>query len=326
MGGAAFFLTEKNQYDLVYHRGLYDTLQEGGLEAAIQYSLIDKSPLYIGLEYILSFFRDNRLASAVPTFLGYFILVYLLGKTSQKYKVSKRTNTIFLIFLLFILPWHDYSAGIRGALAYSLGCLGLYVDVKSKNTVSGVLLYISALFIHQAAIIIIALRLMLLLIEKFPFMKNFCFILCLSLGSITEILSPILTSLSQMTGLSILGEVSHSFENYVVKGKELYEYSIVFLRIIAILVIYFVTKSSSQYKERDEQSIYTIYTMLMLVTIGYIWQYDIVCRYSFACMVISTLILYRCKKHNYAVLLLFSLFNIICYYNIYYKQFEIIIR
>ena len=47
----AYHLTEKNQYDLVYHRQLYDTIMDGGFSSAVVYSQIDRSPLYIWLVY-----------------------------------------------------------------------------------------------------------------------------------------------------------------------------------------------------------------------------------------------------------------------------------
>lgn len=326
MSVIAFYLTEKNQYDLIKYREVYDTLQDGDIFRAITYSAVDRSPLFIWIVYGLSYFEDNRFVSAIPTFIGYFILVYLLIQTSKDFQVKKYNQLTFLLFLLFIIPWHDYSAGIRGALAYSLCSLGVFWEFRKKEKLLGYVFYIFPIFIHQASIIFLILRLFVYLIKVFPSSKKIIYLLCFFSGSMTEIMGPVIESLANFTGLSILLIVSNSFNSYAVEGKDVYEISIVILRILAVLLIYFATRKYSKrnVETSSESSIFSIYIMLMLIAIGFVWQYDIVCRYTVACMILSPLILYRCNKKYFTTLVLFSILTLIRYYYSYYSKWEIL--
>lgn len=328
MSVIAFFLTEKNQHDLIYYREAYDTLQDEGYLGAIAYSAVDRSPLFIWIVYGLSYLEDNRFTSAIPTFIGYFILVYLLGQTSIVYEIKKRRQLIFLIFLLFILPWQDYSAGIRGALAYSLCTLGIYFEFRKQMRFLGFIFYIFPIFIHQASIIFLFLRLFLYLIEIIPSIKKYIYLLCFLIGFITEFMGPAIESLARITGLRILSIVSNSFNSYAIEEKDLYEPRVVILRISAILLIYIITRKYiiSKQETNSESNIFSIYTMLMLLSIGFIWQYDIVCRYTVACMILSSLILYRCNQKYITTIIIFAIINLISYYDSYYSKWEIIFQ
>lgn len=328
MATIAFFMTEVNHYDLISHRGLYETLQEGGISSAFTYSSIDRSPLFIWLVYVLTYLGDSRYTSAVPTFIGYFIVVYLLVQTSKGYKVNKQTQTLLLLFLLFIIPWQDFSAGVRGALSYSLCCLGIFCELYKGQRLFGLFLYIFPIFIHQSSIIFLVIRCLAYLIEKQPSLRKIIYFLCLLAGSMTEFLGPLIEGLANISGLRILAIVSNSFNTYAIEGKDIYEVSIVVLRVLAVLLIYYATLgfSKSYMVKKSDRSIYSMYTMLMLFSIGFIWQYDIVCRYTVACMIFSPLILYRCNKKYIAFMVVFSIVTLIKYYGSYYSKWEFLFQ
>lgn len=317
----AYHLTDKNQYDLVYHRQLYDTIIDGGFSSAVVYSQIDRSPLYIWFVYLLSFFKNNKLISAVPTFCGYFTLGFMLIKSYWKEKLSL---IIAFAFLIFVLPWQDYAAGVRGALAYSVCIWAIFLDLRKGKKLKSVPFYLTSIFIHQASIIFIFIRLLLLAIRHRIIKERIVYILCLALGSLTKMVSSILDSIAQSTGLRILSTVSHSFDSYVVKGTKLYEFGIVFVRLAAILLFYYVYTMSNSKVARNKDYVYKLYTMLMLVTIGFSWQYDIVCRYSFACILLSSMMLGYCKKQYMSILLIFATINLLFYYSIYYIHWQFI--
>lgn len=322
---SAFYLTDTNQYDLVNHREMYDTLQRGGLLAAQQYSEIDRSPLFVWMLYVMSLLEDNRYTSALPTFIGYFILLYLLIQTSRKYKIPKSSQLFFLLFLLCIIPWHDYTAGIRGALAYSLCCLGVYFDFRKNNKLLAAVFYVFPVFIHQAAVIFLILRLFVYLINIFPFTKRIIYGLCLLGGSMVQLLGVAADDLANYTGLRILSIISTSFQSYAVEGHDVYEPSVVIIRVCAVLLIYFLTKRHLDNETESESDIFAMYTMLMLIAIGFVWQYDIVCRYTVACMMLSPLVLYRTRPDCIPLLVLFAILNLLRYYFSYYSHWEIII-
>lgn len=154
--------------------------------------------------------------------------------------------------------------------------------------------------------------------------EKIVYIFCLALGSLTELLGPMLDSIGKSTGLKILSTVSNSFDSYVVEGTKLYELGIVLVRLAAILLLYFVYTNSISKAYKGQDYIYKMYTMLMLVTIGYTWQYDIVCRYSFACILLSSLMLGYCKKQYMSLLLIFAILNLLYYYSIYYIHWQFI--
>ena len=324
----AFYLTDKNQYDLIAHRELYDTLQDGGISAAMLYSAIDRSPLFIWIVYGMSFLDDNRFTTAIPTFIGYFILVYILVRTFQKYERKKNIQVCCLMFLMFVIPWQDYSAGVRGALAFSLCCYGIYLEFRRQKRLLGILFYVVPLFIHQASIIFLILRLLVYIIDICPSFKKNIYALCLLAGSMTEFMGGIIEDIANMTGIRILSIISHSFNGYTSKVDDIYEYSIVILRIFAVLIIYFVSRKyyNRVIEPHAESSIYSIYTMLMLLSIGFVWQYDIVCRYTVACMMLSPLILYRCSEKYSILMFVFAIFNFIYYNSSYYIKWEILFQ
>lgn len=326
MSVLAFYLTETNQYDLIAHRELYDILANGGFSTAMTYSTIDRSPLFVWLIYALSYFVDNRFTSAIPTFVGYFILVYLLIQTSKKYAIRKRIQIVFLLFLLFILPWQDYSAGIRGALAYSLCCFGVYLEFRKREKLLGTIFYIVPIFIHQASVIFLLLRIFIYVIKVFPFAKKIIYVFCLLAGSIVDFIGPIIDVFGNITDLRILSIISGSFESYTMRGKEMYEISVVLLRVCAVLLIYFTTKRQTDNETESEAHIFSIYTMLMLISIGFVWQYDIVCRYTVACMMLSSLTLYRCNTKYITLLVVFAILNLIRYNYSYYSKWEILFQ
>lgn len=317
----AYHLTENNQYDLIYHRQFYDTIMDGGFSTAVDYSLVDKSPLYVWIIYLLSYFKDNRLISAVPTFCGYFTLGFMLIKSYWKEKLSL---VIAFTFLIFVLPWQDYAAGVRGALAYSICIWAIFLDLRKGRKLLSVPLYIASIYIHQASIIFIFLRLLLFAVRHCFFKDKIVYIFCLTLGSLTEMLGSMLDSLGKSTGLKILSSVSRSFDSYTGEGSKLYELGIVIVRLAAILLVYYIYTMSNSKAAREKDYVYKLYTMLMLVTIGYSWQYDIVCRYSFACILLSSLMLGYCKKKYMSILLIFAILNLLYYYSIYYIHWQII--
>lgn len=326
MSVLAFYLTETNQYDLIIHRELYDTLVDGGFSAAMVYSVIDRSPLFVWLIYILSYLGDNRFTSAIPTFAGYFILVYLLIQTSKKYGIRKRVQIAFLLFLLCVLPWQDYSAGIRGALAYSLCCIGVYLEFRKQEKFLGLFFYIVPIFIHQASSIFLLMRVLIYMIKLFPSSKKIIYAFCLFAGSLVDFIAPIIDSFANMTNLRILSVISGSFESYAIRGKDIYEISIVLLRICAVLLIYFATRRQKDGDTESESHIFFMYTMLMLISIGFAWQYDIVCRYTVACMMLSSLTFYRCNKKYMLLLVVFAILNLIRYNYSYYSKWEILFQ
>ncbi len=324
MSVMAFYLSDSNQYDLIFHRNLLDDLINGGFETAVIYSSVDKSPLYIWFEYFLSLFKENRLASAIPTFIGYFSLGFVLYKMNKDVRIKLKLVLIYSS-LIFILPWQDYSAGVRGAFAYSIFLLAVYADMLKNNRITALMLYLCSIYIHQAALVLCLLRMLLLLHQKSFLNYRLVCLICLGLGSMTFVLGPILHSIAQATDINIFKTISDSFNGYVIKGTKLYEYSVVGLRLFAILLIYYITRKSLLKDEREQSQPFKLYTLIMLTTIGYIWQYDIVCRYSFVCVVLSALLLCRCRIQYIYLLFIFSLINVLIYNNIYYLTWEILI-
>lgn len=328
MSVSAFYMTGENQHDINVYRELYDTLLDGGISAALLYGAVDRSPLFIWLVYVMTFLEDNRYTSAIPTFIGYFILLYVAYKTFKKYNIRKQKQVLCILFLLFIIPWQDYTGGVRGALAYSLCSLSIYFDFRKQKKKLALMFYIISIFIHQASVIFLVLRLFVLLIGYYPFLKKTIYLLCLLVGCMTEFMGPVIEFFAKITGLGILSIISNSFNSYAVEGKELYEVSVVILRVTAILIIFLSTRNyiKDHNETSAESSIFSIYTMLLLLAIGFIWQYDIICRYSVACMILSPLILYRCNSKYIIVMIVFAILNLVRYYDSYYSKWEILFQ
>lgn len=328
MGVLAFYVSERNQWDLIIHRQMYNELMGGGWASAMSKAETFRSPLFVLMEYMLTFLGDERFTSATPTFIGYFILAFLLYNTSKVYHIEKKYYVCAMAFLLLVLPWHDFAAGIRGALAFSICCFALYLDFRKNNTLLGIALIISSVFIHQSAIIFLLLRLFAFVIEMTPIAQKPIFIICLLLGSLTEFIGPLISELASSVGLGILTTINDSFDSYAVQGKKLYEYRIVLVRIVALLLIlYFTYKGKKDnVKNKQELSLYNIYIMLMLVSVGFIWQYDIVCRYSVASIMLLPLFVNRMNRSSIHAFWLFAIINALVYFDSYYSHWEILFK
>ena len=324
MACGAYFLSEYHQYDLIYYRELYSTLQEGGIQSVFVYSAVERSPGFIWLVYFLTYFADNRLVSAIPTFFGVVTIGFITKKMTHKNGKKKFIGVLIMLIFFFLYPWHALPAAIRNPLAHIFCLIALYWDLETNKFRKALPLYIFAIFIHQSSIIFIFLRILLYLYTRGSLKKTIVLSICLFLGSFSEIIGPILDFFVELTGIHILDSVSHSFNSYTTKQDGLYEYGIVIVNVVAILLIYFSSRIYFRRQDKKDSSSMTFYTMLMLVTIGYIWQYDILCRFSNACVILSPLVLCRCNYMKLLPLVMFSTFNLVYYYLIYYSKFEII--
>lgn len=334
----AYTLSTVNQYDLVYHLDLYDNMSGKGLEYVFSHFYFKQSPLYVLYVYCLGFLKNKHLLPAVSTFIGYFSFASILNYFIKKEDFSKIKYVAIYFFILCTLPWHDFSAGIRGALAFTLCSLAVFFDLVKGKSKLGLIIYVLAIFVHQSAIIALFTRLVLFFTKKLNKKGSFGLVcVCMLLFSVLSgAVSQVLILLANGTGLSIINVIAHSFEAYIIGGTDLYEYSVVIIRAMTIVVVLFIIymcgiRMGNEYDRKC--SIIRYYLLFICLTFSYIGQYDIFCRYSVASILLSSMVLSCCgdapitfklgnifdRSYGF-VLVSFSTLVLICYYVIYYSK------
>ena len=336
-----YALNTENQYDLIFHFDMYDYLIGKSIEDVFSYYYTLESPLYVLYVYFLGFFKNKHILPAVTVFIGYYTFSYFLSYCVKKDSLSKKVYMPIYLLILCALPWHDFSAGIRGALAFSICAWAAFFDFVKKEKIKGLAFYIASVFIHQAAIGALLVSLLVHATKKYnKKVKVGIFITILATGLLIRQINTLISFLANSTGLNILQTIANSFASYVVQGKDLYEYRIVIIRaLVSIIALFYIStcefsaENEFLYKKRKEIVYY--YTVFVGLTFAFVWQYDVFCRYSVATTLLLPLVLTsygsapivfrlgKIKDRSYGIVMcVVAIFVLVINYGSYYSHWR----
>lgn len=337
----AYKVSVENQYDLIFHLDLYGNLMGRSIGYVVSHYYFAQSPLYVLYVYFLSIFKDAHLLPAVSTFIGYFSFSNILYHFIKNEAITKEKYVVIYMLVLFVLPWQDFAAGIRGALGFTVCSWAVYTDfIKSKKKLA-LLFYVSAIFIHQSAIIALLIRVIWHITNRMNSNQfGFVCILALLFGAFSEAIGEVATLVANMTGLRILSVVARSFSSHTDGGNALYELGPVIVRVaVMLMVLYIIKRCGAELSRRDliarNIGLLRYYTLFVCITLGYIWQYDIICRYSVASVLLLPMVLScsgeapikyqagRLVDRSLAVLIIpVAVFILTYHYVIYYSKWS----
>ncbi len=334
----AFNISEQNQHDLIFHWDLYDYYTGKPFSNVMLHYYFKQSPLYCTYVYLLTFLGSHRYLSAISTFLGYFSISKILHYFIAQKGLNKYEYVTIYMVMICTLPWQDYSAGIRGALAFTVCVVGAFEDFEKERPILSIICYGAALFIHQSIALFIGVRLLALITRNTnQITKLITIVFTLMVSIFANGFYNIVSLLANASGISVLHYVAHSINSYLIHGKEFYEYGVVIVRVSAIVLLLWIAYNCSCYyiniDEYEQNSrLIWFFSLLVCTTIGFIGQYDTVCRYSVVCIMMAPLILNLCHnteakivlgdRDDYAytsLLSVLSIFTLVYYHKIYYS-------
>lgn len=334
----AYNLSTQNQVDLVFHLGLYEELSKQSIGRVISHFYFKTSPLYVLYVYALRIFDNSHMLPAVNTFLGYISFSGILYSYIKKYNLDKSKYVPVYTFLVCTLPWNDFAAGMRGALAFTVCMFAIFMAYEKEKQVFGTILCILAIFIHQSAIIFLILKIIVDTTKKMTY-KGFVIVcgIILIVGIFRNQLFNVASLLANVTGLQILNTVAHSFESYVLKGNDLYEYGVVLVRGTCMLIVTYIA-SHSYTIDNNKTSVFDskikkLFVLLVCTAFGFVWQYDVFCRYAMASTLLIPMVICNSgeaelkftagnyvDKYYGTVLIGAALFVLIYYYQSFYSK------
>lgn len=169
------------EFDLYRHYEIYDIIKDLSLREALagNQSLLyntsgllyniyaESSPVYILLVFLLSRFFPHKAIIVFSILIVYGVPMYIMRDIGRKNNIAKQYINLSYVALLFLINFVDVS-GIRNTMASSLVFLAVYSDVYKKRRNIGVIaIYIMSALIHNSVLLVIAIRLLLLIKQKF---------------------------------------------------------------------------------------------------------------------------------------------------------------
>lgn len=181
LSGLYVFLEPTINFDLFRHYEIYDYVSKCSWReifninrdynmsySALLYNIYtETSPIYIMYIFILSRVAGKKLLIFVTTMIVYGIPMSIIYSIGKKFKLSNLNINISVIFLLLCINYLDVS-GIRNILAISIVLLGLFWDLfERKKRILACALYVIGVLLHNSVIILVMLRMILLIKNKF---------------------------------------------------------------------------------------------------------------------------------------------------------------
>ena len=153
------------RWDLLEHFKLLNNMRLGGFNYATNESQYSDLFIYNYFVYFISLLpsKCQNLLTAIPLAIDFIIVGYIYKKTFSVHlpDTSGKTKLLAIMLWLFTFGIKLAISGIRCSLAVSIAVLAIYLEmIQKKKKVFSILLYFTAIFIHNFAIVIIFVRLL----------------------------------------------------------------------------------------------------------------------------------------------------------------------
>ena len=125
------------------------------------------SPLAYLIYWVFGRLGIARLLPGIVCFIVYSIIFYIIRIVAEKYEISEKSIALTVFFLMSTGSYIMVISNIRTMLALSLICY-CYVreTVKKKFNILHVVLYFSAVLIHNLAVVVFVLRIVVFVFGK----------------------------------------------------------------------------------------------------------------------------------------------------------------
>ena len=155
----AFHINVPISSDLYRHIEEINYYKLYGFDFAIDTGRINRNPLTVFMYYVFSFFEDTRWFQAIIIFIIYELIFLLIDNISVYEKKDMRWIRMCTTFALLTFNFYQAVYGVRMWIVFVIFIFCLYQEmVKQKYRLLCYCIYISLIFFHYAAIILIISR------------------------------------------------------------------------------------------------------------------------------------------------------------------------
>lgn len=123
--------------------------------------------------YIISITGNYSLLSTISTTMLFTIILYVINKYQENSDFSYSAASFFIVSIISVATLAGITSGIRQNFSWVLLMIAVYYDFFSRKDklITRVLLYILPLMVHMSTLPFIALRLIMPIIKKYPWLK-----------------------------------------------------------------------------------------------------------------------------------------------------------
>lgn len=241
--------------------------------------------------YLLSFLPFDNFYSAISIFFIYYLSLKGSLIACKYYKIPSLYTKYILILLIWLIDFYDAANGVRNMLSFSIFVYALVYDLcNDKKKYIPYILYIISPLLHSSAWLLIALRLILFIKNKYIITLFLLLLIFWSFGlEYTSIISD--------SSNTITESMNHHIEAYTDNNNnasgnfDVQNYNnsssyllMRFFRILHILIIvYFIFKIYKKYRNLSSLHVYIL--LLSAFCIGSTFSNiaaNVLTRYSFS--------------------------------------------
>lgn len=232
------------RWDLLQHYRTIDLMKENGWHFVWTKGEYKDRYIISLYFYLMSFLPDYRLVPVIPLIIEFFIALYLFEKSMKIYEVNDAYPIGDAAFAT--LAWFSTFgiklavSGVRCVWAVSLCALAIYWEaIQKEHRIAAYILYIIAYGIHDFALVLIFIRLLMVIKDK-RFLVIYVFLGMVGLSALLPVLYRMMPNPSlrriyrYWTNSSIL-----SF----IKGRSTSELSVILCMILVMLYYAYVNYS-----------------------------------------------------------------------------------
>lgn len=199
---------------------------------------------------VMSKVQNRSWFSVFPTGIVFTLIFIVADKFKNKYDISYRSVAFFIINIISVSSLLLIITGVRQNVAWALLMVAVYYDFfhKDRKLLIAIVLYIIPMLVHLSAVPFIFIRIILILVKKFKYLKYLLLLWPLSLVIFTNAYSYLPSTLQ--SALNVLGNYVNNIENY----KPTAQFVIAIIGYFLILILVNNVKkqvSSSKFITKD---------------------------------------------------------------------------
>ena len=198
-----------------------------------------------------------RFLPVIVCFIVYGIIFHIVKIFSDKYQISKKNIALFVFFIMSTGSYIMIISNIRTMLALSLICYCYAREtIEKKFNLANMVVYILAMLIHNLAVVLVALRIVIFVVRK---KKN------LSSYILTTIVIAIIAVVAIKYGGFLLEAVSEKAISYMSEKKYSYVWDYILGTIILLIELYILALNK---KMRVKDAIIDEYRKYLILSIA----------------------------------------------------------
>ena len=307
----AYFFQPRIGYDLCSYNIWIQNMKSFNGSDVLNYIFYNGEFISMFYIYIISRIGNVQLLQVLPTFLIYFIILYIIFDYCKMIRSSRKSLLLIMILSLSLFKYVFAVSSFRYILAYCIFSLAVYKDlVKKEKSFLCYALYVVPIFIHISSILLILIR--MLFVIKNTKLRLLFFTLMFFVFLFPRAL------------FEIFGLFSDTFIiDYFLKKMDLYfnveyvsmnlQYFFRILQTLFFLLICLITR----FDEENESKLlfYSFFEYATIFTLGVFMHYSLFMRLSDFIIILSPVVLYnffRCVK-LYKKIYVFSILCIILF-------------